>query len=65
MKIIKIGIAAQDEMRERILAIAKGDLKIDPSDPKIWFVSNESLTEALWSGNKDLLNHMNVISNNV
>jgi len=31
MKIIKIGIASQAEIRQRVLAIAKGELKPMPS----------------------------------
>jgi hypothetical protein len=34
MKIVKIGIASQEEIRERALAIAKGELKPKKSDPK-------------------------------
>ncbi len=47
MRIIKIGIASQEEIRERMLAIAKGELKPKKSDPKIWFTSLESLTKIL------------------
>jgi predicted transcriptional regulator len=36
---IKIGIAPRDKIRERVLAIAKGELKPKASDPKIWFTS--------------------------
>src|SRR5437879_3099075 len=34
---IKVGIAPQATIRERILSIAKGELKPKSSDPKIWF----------------------------
>ena len=37
MKVIKIGIAPQEKIRERVLAIAKGKIKPKVSDPKIWF----------------------------
>jgi predicted transcriptional regulator len=47
MKTIKIGIASQKKIRERVLAIAKGELKPKASDPKIWFTSVESLTNTL------------------
>jgi predicted transcriptional regulator len=46
-RIIKIGIASQEKIRERVLAIAKGELKPKASDPKIWFISVESLTKTL------------------
>ncbi len=47
MKIVKIGIASQEEIRERVLAIAKGELKPKKSDPKIWFTSLESLKRTM------------------
>ena len=47
MKIVKIGIASQEEIRERVLAIAKGELKPKKSNPKIWFTSLESLTRTM------------------
>ena len=34
MKIIKIGIAPQEKIRERALAIARGDIQPNPSDLK-------------------------------
>jgi len=46
MKVIKIGIASQEKIRERVLAIAKGEFKPKPSDPKIWFTSMRSLSHA-------------------
>jgi predicted transcriptional regulator len=55
MKIIKIGIASQEKIRERMLAIAKGELKPKPSDPKIWFTSMRSLSEVLSDENRALL----------
>ena len=47
MKIIKVGIATQTQIRERILAIATGELKPKLNEPKIWFTSMESLNQAL------------------
>jgi len=58
MKIVKIGIASQEEIRERVLAIAKGELKPKKSDPKIWFTSFESLTQTM---DKNLANGLNSI----
>jgi hypothetical protein len=55
MKIIKIGIASQKDIRKRMLAIAKGDLKPKPSDPKIWFTSMRSLSQVLSDENRALL----------
>jgi predicted transcriptional regulator len=55
MKVIKIGIASQVDIRKRMLAIAKGDLKVKPGDPKIWFTSMRSLAQVLSDENRALL----------
>jgi predicted transcriptional regulator len=55
MKTVTIGILPQNKMRERILAIAKGEYKPDPSEPKIWFTSMRSLAEVLSDDNRALL----------
>jgi predicted transcriptional regulator len=55
LKTIKIGIAPQDKIRERSLAIARGELKVKRSDPKIWFTSMRSLSEVLSDENRALL----------
>jgi len=55
MKVIKIGIAPQEKIRERVLAIAKGELKPKASDPKIWFTSMRSLSQVLSDENRALL----------
>jgi predicted transcriptional regulator len=55
MKIIKIGILSQDKMRERVLSIAKGEIKPKPSDPKVWFTSMRSLAQVLSDDNRQLL----------
>lgn len=54
-KKINIGIMPQDQIRERMLAIAKGEYKVKPSDPKIWFTSMKSLAEVLSDDNRALL----------
>ena len=54
MKIIKVGIAPQEEIRERMLAIAKGEFKPKPSDPRIWFTSMRSLSQVLSDENRTL-----------
>ena len=52
---ITIGILPQDKIRERMLAVAKGELKVKPSDPKVWFTSMRSLAEVLSDENRALL----------
>jgi len=55
MKMIKVCIASQEEIRERMLAIAKGEFKPKPSDPRIWFTSMRSLSQVLSDENRALL----------
>ena len=55
MKAIKIGIMPQEQIRARVLAIARGEIKVRPSDPKIWFTSMKSLAEVLSDDNRTLL----------
>lgn len=54
-KKINIGIMSQDQIRERMLAIARGEYKPKASDPKIWFTSMKSLAEVLSDDNRSLL----------
>ena len=55
MKVIKIGVASQEKIRERMLAIAKGEIKTKSTDPKIWFTSMHSLAQVLSDENRALL----------
>jgi predicted transcriptional regulator len=55
MKTIKIGIMSQKEIRERTIAIARGEYKPKPDEPKIWFTSLRSLAEVLSDENQALL----------
>ncbi|NQU33327.1 MAG: MarR family transcriptional regulator [Bacteroidetes bacterium] len=56
MKTIIIGIDSQDNIRKRVLSIAKGDYKPKNSEPKVWFTSMKSLAEVLSDKNRSLLN---------
>lgn len=55
MKSITIGIMPQDKIRERLYAIARGEYKPKPNEPKIWFTSMKSLAEVLSDDNRALL----------
>ena len=55
MKTIVVGIMPQEKIRERVLAIARGDYKPKATDPKIWFTSMRSLAEVLSDENRALL----------
>ena len=54
MKIV-IGIASQDVIRARALAIARGERKRAAGEPRIWFTSMRSLAEVLSDDNRALL----------
>ena len=38
---------SQDLIREQFLAVTRDKYKLGPTDPKIWFVSMDSMTEVL------------------
>lgn len=54
-KKITIGIMPQEKIRERVLAIAKGEYNPKPGEPKVWFTSMKSLAEVLSDDNRALL----------
>lgn len=55
MKVVTIGISSQEKIRQRALAIAKGEYKPCEDEPKIWFTSMKSLAEVLSDDNRALL----------
>ena len=55
MKAIVIGIMPQEQIRARMLAIARGEYQPKPGDPKVWFTSMKSLAEVLSDENRALL----------
>ena len=55
MKTITIGILPQDQLRQRMLAVARGEVKVKAGDPKVWFTSMRSLAEVLSDENRALL----------
>lgn len=54
-KKMAIGIKPLEEFKEYTIAIAKGDIKPRPGDPKIWFDSVESALQILSTKNQALL----------
>ena len=55
MKTIVIGVMSQEQIRARAIAIAKGEYKPRPDEPKIWFTSMKSVAEVLSDQNRALL----------
>lgn len=52
---VTIGIMPQEQIRERMLAIARGEYQPQPGEPKVWFTSMKSLAEVLSDENRALL----------
>lgn len=55
MKMLKVGIASLEQYKARTLAIARGEYKPKPGEPKVWFQSIESLSQVLSDKNRALL----------
>ncbi len=55
LKTLKIGIASFEQIKEKTLAIARGDYKPGKNEPRVWFTSIESLAQVLSTKNKLLL----------
>lgn len=54
-KTLRIGIASYDDMKARTLAIARGEYRVAPGEPRVWFTSTESFAKVLSAGNRALL----------
>jgi predicted transcriptional regulator len=52
---LRVGIASYEDMKARTLAVARGERRVTPDEPKVWFTSTESFARVLSAGNRDLL----------
>ena len=55
MSTLKVGIATYEEMKARMMAVARGKLRVARGEPKVWFTSTESFAKVLSAGNRELL----------
>lgn len=55
MRTLRIGIADYGQMKERTLAIARGDYRPAKGEPTVWFTSIESFAKVLSERNRELL----------
>ncbi len=55
MTTLKVGIASYEDMKARTLRIARGELRVTASDPRVWFTSTESFAKVLSAGNRKIL----------
>jgi len=52
---LQIGIASYEQMKARTMAIARGEHRPGPDEPRVWFPSIESVAKVLSEGNRALL----------
>ena len=55
MTTLKVGIASYAEMKARTMRIARGEQRVRPGEPKVWFTSTESFAKLLSAPNRALL----------
>ena len=53
--IMHIGIMSREAYKKRTIAIARGDYRPPPNEPKVWFESIKSLAQILSAENQELL----------
>lgn len=54
-KILRIGIASRDEIKQRTLEIATGKRRRQPDEPRVWFTSVDAFSRVLSSKSMLLL----------
>ena len=54
-KVLHIGIMTYEDYKKRSLAIARGEYRPQPEEPKIWFESLQSMAQVLSNDNQLLL----------
>ena len=54
-KVLHIGIMPYEDYKKRSLAIARGEYRLQPDEPKIWFESLQSMAQVLSNENQLLL----------
>ena len=55
MKTLRMGIASYDRMKQRTMAIARGERNPAKGGPTVWFTSIESFAKVLSGRNRELL----------
>lgn len=53
-----IGVMPEEHIRQRMLAIVKGEYKPEPGEPRLWFTSVNALAQVLSNENIELLQLM-------
>jgi predicted transcriptional regulator len=55
MTTLRVGIASVEQFKNYTLAIARGERKRAPNEPKVWFSSIDSFAKILSEPNRELL----------
>lgn len=55
MTVLKVGVASYEVMKQRTMAIARGEIIPSKDEPKVWFTSLESFAQVLSDRNRELL----------
>jgi predicted transcriptional regulator len=55
MTTLRVGIASYEQFKAYTMAIARGEYKRAPGEPKVWFSSIESFAKVLSERNRELL----------
>jgi len=55
MATLTVGIASLEQFKERTMAIVRGEYKVAPDEPKVWFSSIDSFAKILSEPNRELL----------
>ena len=54
MAVLKVGVASYEMMKQRTMAIARGEIVPLKDEPKVWFTSLESFAQILSDRNREL-----------
>jgi len=55
MTTLKVGIASYEEMKARTMSVTRGERRVAPNEPNVWFTSTESFAKVLSARNRELL----------
>jgi predicted transcriptional regulator len=55
MSTLKVRIASYEEMKALTIAVARGQRRLAPNEPHVWFPSTESFARVLSAANRELL----------
>jgi predicted transcriptional regulator len=55
MTTLRVGIATLEQFKERTMAIVRGEYKVGPDEPKVWFSSIDGFAKVLSAANRELL----------